>query len=197
VRAPRTRFNRRIGAGRSAAFGSTSLAEIKAMKNAFGATVNDVVMTVVTGALRTWLAQRDERRLEFVHAEMDRAKRRHAAVPATLLQDANHLIPPALFGRAARASMALGTHSLMSVGTNLLVSNVPGSPVPLYLAGARLQAQYPVSAIFHNLALNITVLSYQDHMDWGIVCGEGEDAWSLLEAIYEEHQRLYRLTRSP
>ena len=208
MRAPRTRFNRRIGAGRSAAFGSVSLGEIKAIKNAFGVTVNDVVMAVVAGALRRWLEERGElpdrplvavvpisgrasddgnnfgnrigmlfatlpthepdprRRLESIRDEMHRAKRRYEAVPAMLLQDANNLVPPALFGRAARASIALGTQSLMTVGTNLLASNVPGSPVPLYMAGARLEAQYPVSAIFHNLALNITVLSYLDHMDW-------------------------------
>jgi WS/DGAT/MGAT family acyltransferase len=232
VRAPRTRFNRRIGPGRSAAFASMPLDEIKAIKNAFGVTVNDVVMAVVTGALRTWLSERGElperplvavvpisvratddgnnfgnrigmlfatlptnepnrrKRLEFIHAEMDRVKRRHAAVPATFLQDANHLIPPVLFGRAARASMALGTQSRMAVGPNVLVSNIPGSPVPLYMAGARLAAQYPVSAIFHNLALNITVLSYLDHMDWGVVGAEGEDVWSLLEAIQAEQDAL-------
>lgn len=235
VRAPRTRFNKRIGAGRSAAFASLPLDEIKAIKNAFGLTVNDVVIAVVAGALRTWLTERDQlpdrplvavvpisvrasddgnnfgnrigmlfatlptnepdalRRLELVHAEMNRAKLRHSAVPATLLQDANHLIPPALFGRAARASMALGTQARMTVGTNLLVSNIPGSPVPLYMAGARLEAQYPVSAIFHNLALNITVLSYLDHMDWGIVCAEDEDAWSLLDAVHAEHRHLHAL----
>ncbi|WP_285029974.1 wax ester/triacylglycerol synthase family O-acyltransferase [Mycolicibacterium sp. lyk4-40-TYG-92] len=233
VRAPRTRFNRRIEEGRSVAFTSVSLTAIKEIKSAFGVTVNDVVMAVVSGALRSWLAERDElpdrpmvstvpisvrapddgnnfgnrigmlyatlpthlsdprSRLEFVHAEMDRAKRRHAAVPATLLQDANHLIPPALFGRAARASMALGTQAGMAVGPNLLVSNIPGSPVPLNMAGARLEAQYPVSAIFHNLALNITVLSYLDHMDWGIVGAHDEDTWSLLASIEAEIDRLH------
>ena len=60
-----------------------------------------------------------------------------------------------------------------------------------YMAGARLEAQYPVSAIFHNLALNTTVLSNLNHMDWGIVCAEGEDAWSQLEAVYAEHRRLH------
>lgn len=233
VRAPRTRFNRRIEDARSIAVSSTSLSAIKEIKNAFGVSVNDVVMAVVAGALRSWLMERDElpdrpmvsivpisvranddgnnfgnrigmlfatlpthlsdprSRLEFVHAEMDRAKRRHAAVPATLLQDANHLIPPALFGRAARASMALGTQARMAVGPNLLISNVPGSPVPLHMAGARLEAQYPVSAIFHNLALNITVLSYLDHMDWGIVGAHDDEVWSLLRAIETELDHLH------
>lgn len=52
---------------------------------------------------------------------------------------------------------------------NLVISNVPGSPVPLYLAGARVRASYPVSIVTHGLALNITVQSYAGQLDIGIV----------------------------
>jgi len=136
------------------------------------------------------------RRLERVHAEMNAAKARHSALPATLLQDANHLIPPALFGRAARASMAVASQPQTANGANLLISNVPGSPVPLYMAGARLVAQYPVSAIFHNMALNITVLSYLDQVDWGFVCDEGQDAWGLVDAADRAQAELVELAEA-
>lgn len=53
---------------------------------------------------------------------------------------------------------------------NLVISNVPGAPVPLYLAGARVLANYPVSIVTHGLALNITVQTYAGHLDIGIVC---------------------------
>jgi WS/DGAT/MGAT family acyltransferase len=53
-------FNERITAHRRIEFGSLSLSEVKAVKNAFGATVNDVVVTLCTTALREWLIAHDE-----------------------------------------------------------------------------------------------------------------------------------------
>ena len=52
---------------------------------------------------------------------------------------------------------------------NLIISNVPGPDVPLYLAGAELLAYYPVSAIFDGNGLNITVMSYRGTMYFGLV----------------------------
>jgi hypothetical protein len=46
---------------------------------------------------------------------------------------------------------------------------VPGPQFPLYLAGARLQANYPVSVITDGMGLNITVMSYMGSLDFGIV----------------------------
>jgi hypothetical protein len=52
---------------------------------------------------------------------------------------------------------------------NLIISNVPGPALDLYLAGAHLRHCYPVSAIAHGLALNITVQSYIDQLEFGLV----------------------------
>lgn len=52
---------------------------------------------------------------------------------------------------------------------NLTISNVPGPPVPLYLAGARMRCNYPVSIVMHGIGLNITVESYDRQMDFGLV----------------------------
>lgn len=52
---------------------------------------------------------------------------------------------------------------------NLVVSNVPGPPVPVYLAGARVSHYFPVSIVTHGLALNITVHSYNGRLDFGLV----------------------------
>jgi diacylglycerol O-acyltransferase / wax synthase len=55
------------------------------------------------------------------------------------------------------------------VFANVVISNVPGPQVPLYLAGAELKAYYPVSIVTHGLALNITIVSYNGSLDFGLV----------------------------
>jgi diacylglycerol O-acyltransferase / wax synthase len=57
--APKVPFNTEIGAARSFCWANFDLAELKRVKNALGGTVNDVTLTVVAGALRRWLLERD------------------------------------------------------------------------------------------------------------------------------------------
>jgi diacylglycerol O-acyltransferase / wax synthase len=57
--APATPFNKNIGPHRRWAFTSVPLNDVKAIKNAAGVTVNDVVMAICAGALRTWLQKHD------------------------------------------------------------------------------------------------------------------------------------------
>jgi hypothetical protein len=65
---------------------------------------------------------------------------------------------------------------------NLVVSNVPGPQVPLYLAGALLEANYPVSVITDGMGLNVTVMRYRGHLDFGIVADREQmrDVWKLI-----------------
>jgi WS/DGAT/MGAT family acyltransferase len=135
------------------------------------------------------------KRLERVHEATRAAKERHRATPATLLQDANHFIPPALLARAARVTSRVAASKRLNAPLNLVISNVPGSPVPLYCAGATLQAQYPVSAIMDGIGLNITVLSYQDRLDFGIVADRAmlDDAWDLIDRLRHSLAELGKL----
>ena len=52
---------------------------------------------------------------------------------------------------------------------NVVISNVPGPQVPLYLAGARVRSNHPTSIVVHGLALNITVQSFDASMDFGLM----------------------------
>src|SRR5581483_6416115 len=52
LNAPRTRFNAKLSPGRSVAFGTVSLSDVKAIKNKLDVTVNDVVIALCAGALR-------------------------------------------------------------------------------------------------------------------------------------------------
>ncbi len=122
-------------------------------------------------------------RLLRTHEALRVMKDRHRAMPAELLQDANHFIPPAVFSRAARVTFALSTASPGRPTWNLVISNVPGPQFPLYLAGARLDANYPVSVITDGMGLNITVMSYCGTLDFGIVADRDQmpDVWRLID----------------
>ena len=131
-------------------------------------------------------------RLRRTHEAMGDMKERHKALPADLLQDANHFIPPAVFARAARATFTLATSSRGRPTWNLVISNVPGSQTPLYCAGARVVANYPVSVITDGMGLNITVMSYCGRMDFGIVSDRDQmpDVQCLIDWLAEELDEL-------
>jgi diacylglycerol O-acyltransferase / wax synthase len=224
---PRTSFNGHVSPHRRFAFGRLPLADVKELKNHYGVTVNDVVLTICAGAVRRWLIEHDElpedplvtqvpvsvrteeqlgtfgnrigmmsvplftneedpeRRLSLTHEAMLVAKERHRALPAQLLQDATQFIPPAVFARAARITFSLS--ATRTPVWNLVVSNVPGPQFPLYCAGARIVANYPVSVITDGLGLNITVMSYDGWLDFGIVADREQmrDVWTLIDWLRE------------
>jgi diacylglycerol O-acyltransferase / wax synthase len=68
---------------------------------------------------------------------------------------------------------------------NLVISNVPGPPVPLYMAGAKMVTNYPTSIVVHGMALNITVQSYDHSMDFGLIADAKAmpDVRELADAI--------------
>ena len=132
------------------------------------------------------------KRLRRTHEAMGDMKARHRALPASLLQDANHFIPPAVFARAARATFTLATSRPGRPTWNLVISNVPGPQVPLFCAGTRLEANYPISVITDGMGLNITVMSYCGHMDFGIVADRDQmpDVWCLIDWVEAELEQL-------
>ena len=96
-------------------------------------------------------------------------KERHKALPAQLLEDANQFIPPAVFSRAAQLTFRSQQPARRRRNWNLVISDIPGPQIPIYLAGAKLEANYPVSVITDGMGLNITVMSYSASLDFGIV----------------------------
>jgi WS/DGAT/MGAT family acyltransferase len=208
--APRTRFNRRISARRSYAFGTLPLAELKAVKNAQATTLNDVVLAVCAEALRRYLREKGEmpsrplvagvpmstrsesqkgaggnqviflraslhtdeedpvRRLHKISREMAIVKERTRALPANLMGDWAQLPAPALMAQAARLYENFGIQDYLSPTFNVVISNVPGPPVPLYFAGMQVLANHPVSIPYHGLGFNITLMSYRGQIDYGL-----------------------------
>ena len=227
--APATPFNKNIGPHRRWAFGSIPLAEVKAVKNAAGVTVNDVVMALCAGALRTWLQKHDalpERplvasvpvsirteeqkgthgnrvsavitslpthladpaaRLAAVHEGMRVAKEQHNALPADLLTDIAEFSMPALANQANRLATRLRLLERVPP-FNLIISNVPGPTVDLYLGGARLDGVYPLSAIADGQGLNLTVLGSNGKLNFGALADRDlvPDVDLIIDALKDE-----------
>jgi diacylglycerol O-acyltransferase / wax synthase len=121
------------------------------------------------------------RRLVRTHELLRGAKEHHKALPADLLTDATTFIPPAVLALAARTTVEILGRTRPPL--NLVISNVPGPREPLYCTGARLQANFPVSAVLDGVGLNITAMSYRDHIDFGIIADRDQvdDVWSLMD----------------
>ena len=107
-------------------------------------------------------------RLAACHEAMRGAKEQHGALPADMLGDVAQFAMPALAGQAARLAARLRIVERVNA-FNLIISNVPGPNVPLYYAGARLLAYYPLSAIADGQGLNITVMSYDRQLHFGVI----------------------------
>jgi diacylglycerol O-acyltransferase / wax synthase len=77
---------------------------------------------------------------------------------------------------------------------NLVISNVPGPPMPIYFAGARITGFYPFGPVFHGAGLNITVLSNDGHVDVGLIASRelAPDLWSLADGLALELDVLVR-----
>ncbi len=203
--APKTRFNGKVGAHRVWDAVPFSLKEIRALKEAVpDATVNDVVLSIVGGALRRYLQSKDElpketltamapisvrqegekaalgnlvsamvvglgthvedalERLRFVHDEAVNSKAMTNAVGAKNLSDYSQLMPSALAGLAARLYTRVGAVNAHAPAYNCVVTNVPGSRVPLYFCGAKMVGMFGTGPVFDGMGLINPVYSYGD-----------------------------------
>ena len=203
--APETPLNVEIGPHRRYAVVRQELADYKLVKDELGGTVNDVVLTVVSGALARWLRSRGIRteglelralvpvsirtksdhgdlgnkltvmrgplpvyiddpvaRLRVVKQAMDGLKESKQAVGAATLASVNNLAPPTILAQASRLNFSTRLF-------NLLVTNVPGPQLPLYVLGHRLEDLFPVAFLPSNHALAIAIMSYDGGLDYGLL----------------------------
>jgi diacylglycerol O-acyltransferase / wax synthase len=200
----RTPLNIEVGPHRRFDWTEMRVADLKAVKNVLGGTLNDVVLATVTGALRTFFTQRgldpedleiramvpvsvrthDERgalgnrvtqmtaplpirsqdpvaRLRAVCVTMAGLKESKQALGGEVLTAISEWTVPNLLVQAVRLASRSRPY-------NLIVTNVPGPQIPLYLLGAEMRASYPVVPLFENLGLVVGLFSYNGGLYWGV-----------------------------
>jgi WS/DGAT/MGAT family acyltransferase len=209
--APRTSLNTSITPHRRFAYTQVSLDDVKMVKNKLGGTVNDVVLALCSGALRTYLTESGEsvdkslvamipisvrsedekgamgnrvssmlvslasdiadpvKRLCAITDGTKQAKEQDKAIGADVLTDWTEFAAPAVAARAARLYSNMRIADRHNPLFNLTISNVPGPNFPLYSAGSRMVAMYPMGPIFDGAGLNITVMSYMGNVNFGLV----------------------------
>jgi WS/DGAT/MGAT family acyltransferase len=221
--APDVPLNVEIGSHRRFAWTRCELDDFKRIKNALGGTVNDVVLTVVSGALRSWLKGRGVRteglelralvpvsirtenehghlgnriaamrgplpvyvedpvkRLQVVRAAMDGLKQSKQALGAEVISRFNDFAPPTLLAQASRINFSTRLF-------NLIVTNVPGPQIPLYVLGRELEDAFPVAFLPEHHALAIAIMSYNGGMDFGLLADydEMEDVDMIVTGLSE------------
>ncbi len=200
---------------------SADLAMVKRVAHGLGGTVNDVVLTMVSGALggalrhlghevpheplrvlvpvsvrraeefgapgnrvSLWLVPLpiDEpdarRRFDHIRATTEALKRGGDAAGGAVVAEAANWAGGAVVEAIARA---VGSARVC----NLIVTNVPGPPVPLYLAGARMVEVYPHLPLFEQQGLGIALLSYGGRLAICLVAD-----WELGTVLQEVVRRL-------
>ena len=230
---PRTALSSNVTNQRVFASVSIPLAEVKRIGKGHGASVNEVVLAICSGALRRHLAETHSlpeasllaavpvslreagntqmntqasmmrislasdvadplERLRAIHAASSAAKALTASVKSVLPTDFPSLGAPWLISGLASLYGRSRLADRMPPIANVTISNVPGSPVPLYLAGARMLTYYPASIVVHGVALNITVQSYNGALDFGLTaCRKAmPDLAHLAQDMLAAHREL-------
>ncbi|MBF6068168.1 wax ester/triacylglycerol synthase family O-acyltransferase [Nocardia farcinica] len=125
------------------------------------------------------------------------AKDEHELIGSDFLQDWTQYAPPNTFRLAMRLYSSFKLAERHPVVHNLVVSNVPGPPMPLYFLGVKVLGIYPFGPVFHGAGLTITALSNNGHLDFGLIaCKElVPDVHELANEIPDALEELRQAAR--
>lgn len=138
-------------------------------------------------------------RLRAIHDSALEAKARASRIKAMMPEDLPSIGLPWLLGGIARLMASPAVVDRLPLPTNVIVSNVAGPPMPLYVAGARALTYSPVSIPYHGCALNLTVYSYDGRLFFGLTGARSAlpDLRDLTDGIRTELELLARPPAAP
>jgi WS/DGAT/MGAT family acyltransferase len=124
-------------------------------------------------------------RLMTIHDSTQGAKEMQRAMAAEKIMGISEAAAPALIEMAARMYTRAGLDARTPPPMNLIISNVPGPPFPLYTAGAEVTSLYPMGPLLFGTGINITVFSYRDNIDFGFMVDRQAlpNPWLVAEGI--------------
>ncbi len=126
-----------------------------------------------------------KRRMAAVKRATQDVKQSKQALGAEVLASVSEMTAPTLMSVAARLGMG-------SRSSNMVVTNVPGPQLPLYLLGARMLESYPMVPLFQGMGIGIALFSYAGGLYWGICCDWDQfpDLHDFVEALDEAFHEL-------
>jgi WS/DGAT/MGAT family acyltransferase len=156
---------------------------------------NDVSMSAVS--LGTHLAD-PAKRLAHIKAATAAMKATLGSLKSVLPTDFPSMGVPWLLPGLARLYTSARVAERLPAMANVVISNVPGPPVPLFLAGARLTANYPTSIVVHGVALNITLQSYAGQLDFGFIADpvHAPDLRALAAGVGKAFEQLQAMAQA-
>ena len=159
---------RRHFKGDKAALAKAMIGAVPVSLRASGDTTQANHVSMMLISLATNVAD-PARRMATIVAASTRAKTLAGSMKGAIPTDMPSLGIPWLMACLTPLYRKAAAANRIPVVANLTISNVPGPQLPLYLAGAELKAYYPVSIVTHGLGLNITIVSYNGSLDYGLV----------------------------
>jgi diacylglycerol O-acyltransferase / wax synthase len=118
-------------------------------------------LTVMRGPLPVYITD-PVARLRFVKQAMDGLKDSKQAVGAATLASVNNLAPPTILAQASRLNFSTRLF-------NMLVTNIPGPQLPLYVLGRKLIDAFPIAFLPRNHALAVAIMSYDGGVAYGLL----------------------------
>ena len=159
---------RRHFAGNKAALARAMIGAVPVSLRAPGDSTQANYVSMMLVGLATHVAD-PRKRMAAIAAASTRAKMLAGSMKGAIPTDMPSLGIPWLMSRVMPLYRKAVAADRIPVIANVVISNVPGPQVPLYLAGAEMKAYFPVSIVTHGLALNITIVSYNGSLDFGLV----------------------------
>jgi len=147
--------------------GQPLFAGVPVSARAHGDTEHAIQVAFISVNLHTGVAD-PLARLAAIHQSADAAKSNAGASKALIPDDVPSIGLPWLLGGIARLVGHRDVADRVPLPFNMILSNVPGPPMPLYVAGARVMTYLPISIVYHGIGLNVSAYSYDGKLFVGV-----------------------------